>query len=123
MLWNIYLRNGVAYVPTVARTEAGYYLDIEPVAAVSATDSVALSDALKHVMAKGNPIVPTPTRAAFPKPVVLRHANVRSWADFERTASQWTISRKDDFYTIKRGRKRPDVGWEEGSFANRDIIR
>jgi hypothetical protein len=113
MLWHVYLRKSIAYVPTVAQTEAGYYLDVEPVAAVPATDANAVQDAVKQAISRGNPKVPTPTRAAFPKPFVLKYAKVRSWADFERTAALWTILRKDGCYQIKRGRKRIDAGWED----------
>jgi hypothetical protein len=112
-MWQIYLRKDIAYVPTVAQTEAGYYLDIEPVAAVPAADSAAFTGALKQVMIRGNPKIPTPTRATFPKPVVLKHANVRTWADFERTASHWTITHRDNSYKIAGSRRRPDMGWEE----------
>jgi hypothetical protein len=113
MLWQLYLRNGTVYVPTVAQTEAGYYMDIEPVEAVSATDTGALEHAIKEAMSKGNPIVPTPRRATFPKPVVLKHANVKSWSAFEKGTLNWTIVGKSGNYQIKPGRKRPDKGWEE----------
>jgi hypothetical protein len=111
-LWHIYVRQGIAYVPTVAKAEAGFYLDIEPVAAVPATDVDAVQAAVRQAIGTGNPRVPTPTRAAFPKPVVLKHARVKSWSAFEKGASQWTISREGDRYQIQAYRKRPDAGWE-----------
>jgi hypothetical protein len=64
MLWNFYLRNGTAYVPTVAQTEAGFYLDVEPVEVVPATDFQALQQAIKRSLNRGNPKVPTPSRAS-----------------------------------------------------------
>jgi hypothetical protein len=110
MLWHLYLRKGTAYVPTVAQTEAGFYTDIEP---VPATDSGALKNALKVAIGKGNPIVPTPIRAAFPKPVVLEYAKLKSWSAFEKDALNWTIVEKAGSYEIQPGRKRPDgKGWE-----------
>ena len=69
MLWHVYLRKGIVFVPTVARTQAGYYLDIEPVAAISATDAEAVRDVVKQAITRGNPLVPTPTRATFPSRV------------------------------------------------------
>lgn len=113
MLWNLYIRNGTAYVPTVAQTEAGFFLDVDPVAVVPVTDTEALQNALKLSIDRGNPRVPTPTRAAFPKPVVLKYAKVKSWAAFEKGCSNWTIVQQDGCYQIKRGRKRPDSGWED----------
>jgi hypothetical protein len=111
MLWNLYLRNGTAYVPTVARTEAGFFLDTDPVEVVPAVNTEALRDAVKQAIARGNPRVPTPTRAAFPKPVVLKYAKVKSWSAFEKGCSNWTIVETNGLYQIKRGRKRPDRGW------------
>jgi hypothetical protein len=113
MLWKLYLRNGIAYVPTVAKTDAGFYLDVEPVRSVSASDSIALQNAIKQSIDLGNLIRPTPTRAAFPKPVVLAHAKVGSWSQFEKGAEYWGILEKDGNYQIKPGRKRPDRGWED----------
>jgi hypothetical protein len=113
MLWNLYLRNGTAYVPTVAQTEAGFFLDTDPVEVVSAVDTEALRNAIKQAIGRGNPRVPTPTRAAFPKPVVLKYAKVESWSAFEKGCSNWTIVEKDGLYQIKRGRKLPDRGWED----------
>lgn len=113
MLWHVYLRKGTAYVPTVAQTEAGFYSDIEPVDVIPVTDSAALENAIKVAMSKGNPIIPTPTRAAFPKPVVLQYAKVKTWSAFEKDARHWTILEKAGNYQIEPGRKRPDgKGWE-----------
>jgi hypothetical protein len=117
-LWNIYVRNGTVYVPTVARAESGghlgYFMDIDPVEVVPATDAGALQRAIKDVVTKGNPIVSAPqTRAAFPKPIVLKYAKVKSWSAFEKNALFWKIVEKDGIYQIKPGRRRPDRGWED----------
>jgi hypothetical protein len=112
MLWHVYVRQGIAYVPTVAQAEAGFYIGIEPVVAVPATDVDAVQAAVRQAIGKGNPRIPTPSRAAFPQPVVLKHARVKSWSAFEKGASLLTISRKDERYKIQAGRKRHDAGWE-----------
>ena len=113
MLWHMYLHKAMAYVPTIAQTQAGFYMDIEPVAVIPVTNVGALENAIRVAMGKGNPIVPTPARAAFPKPVVLRYAKVKSWSAFERDALSWTILEKAGRYQIEPGRKRPDgKGWE-----------
>ena len=113
MLWNVYLRYGVAYVPTVAQTDAGFFLDVDPVAVVSATDTEALQHAIKQAIGRGNPKVATPTRAAFPKPVLLKYAKVKSWSAFEKGCLNWTIVEEDGVYQVKPGRKWPDRGWED----------
>ena len=100
-------------MPIVARTEAGFYMDIEPVRAVPATDSEALQSAIMEAMSRGNPTVPTPMRATFPKPVVLKYAKVQSWSAFEKNALNWTIVEESGSYQIKPKRRRPDKGWED----------
>jgi hypothetical protein len=117
-LWNLYIRNGTAYVPTVAQAQAGghlgYFMEIDPVAVVSVTDTEALQRAIKEVVSKGNPIVPAPpTRAAFPKPVVLKHAKVKSWSAFAEGTLPWTIVEQSGNYQIKPKRRRSDKGWED----------
>ncbi len=113
MRWHIYLRRGTVSIPTVAITEAGFYLDVEPVVVVPANDTSALHFAIKQVIRTGNPVVPTPARATFPKPVVLRHVGERSWSAFEKTALTWSITENDGRFAITPGRRRPDRGWED----------
>jgi hypothetical protein len=113
MVWHIYLRNRTAFIPAVAQTDAGFFLDVDPVEVVSATDAEALQHAVKQAIGRGNPKVPTPTRAAFPKPVVLKYAKVKSWPAFETGCLYWTIVEKNDVYHVIQGRKRPDRGWED----------
>jgi hypothetical protein len=122
MLWNVYLRYGVAYVPTVAQTDAGFFLDVDPVAVVSATDTEALQHAIKQAIGRGNPKVATPTRAAFPKPVLLKYAKVKSWSAFEKGCLNWTIVEEDGVYQVKPGRKRPDRGWEDDPKRSKALL-
>ena len=107
----------MVYVPTVAQAEAGghlgYFMNIDPVEVVSVAETEALQRAIKEAMSKGNPVVPAPTRATFPKPVMLKYAKVKSWSAFEKGTLPWTIEEKSGVYQIKPGRRRPDRGWEE----------
>lgn len=113
MLWSVYLRDGTAFIPTVVRTDAGFFLEVDPVAVISATDADALQKAINQAIGRGNPKVPTPTRANFPKPVILKYAKVKSWSAFERNCLSWSIAEKDGVYQLKQGRKRSDRGWED----------
>src|SRR5208282_1072121 len=100
MLWHFYARKGIAYLPTVARTEAGYYQDVDPVASIPISETEALCRAVREVIARGNPVVSTPTRANMPRPVVLKYAGVNTWKAFARGTSIWSIYEENGAYKI-----------------------
>ena len=61
MLFSCYLRNGIVYVPTIARRESGpIYTDIEPVAAVPLSNSGDVRHALLETTIVKNVIIPNP---------------------------------------------------------------
>jgi hypothetical protein len=97
----------------VSRTEAGYFLDIDPVEVVPASETEVLRHAINRMIKSGNPVVPTPSRTSFPKPVILKYTKVKSWSAFEDGANVWKIVQKSGVYQISPGRKREDRGWED----------
>ena len=97
----------------MAKTEAGIYTGIDPVTVVPVADTDALMAAIKKTMARGNPIIPTPSRDSWPEPVVLKYAKVKSWSAFEKEALNWGILEKGGIYQIKPGRRHPEGGWED----------
>jgi len=100
MVWEFYVRKGLAYIPTMARTEAGYYPAIEPVEVVPVTDRIALEQALARTLYRGNPTIPAPTRENFPQPVALSHAGLKSWSRFVQDASGWSIAHENGRFVI-----------------------
>ena len=72
MYCSFYLRKGMAFVPTQAKTEAGYWMGVEPVDVRKVESPEALQRLLLAAIKQGNPIVPTPTRENFPRPVMER---------------------------------------------------
>jgi hypothetical protein len=112
MVWNVYVRDGKVYVPTMAQTQAGYYLEIGPVDVVQISDTALLCNALARVVRMGNPVVPTPTRAAFPKWVVLEAAGVKSRKAFERTAQLWRIRKTPSSFRFSQASKWDEDGWD-----------
>src|SRR5262245_51128437 len=108
MLWHLYLRRGTVYVPMVARTQAGFYMEIEPVRSIPASNREALQSAIKDAISSGNASSPTPTRASFPKPVLLNSTKTKSWSEFEKEALCWKILERGGTYQIKPGRKHPE---------------
>jgi hypothetical protein len=109
----VYVRKGKAIIPTIAQTEAGYWLDVKPVEVADVADRPALIAALQHTVARGNPTVPVPTRAAFPEPVVLPYAGVKTWSAFTKGASGWKLSKDAGSYVIAPYRDGQEGGWEE----------
>jgi hypothetical protein len=113
MLFHAYLRDGIVYVPTVAkRASEPIYTNIEPVAVVSVTSTDALRQALLDTIARKNVLIPTPKdlRAA---PILLKHAGVRSWSAFFHSTSQWSISEDNGTYQIVGYRKHPKRYWQQ----------
>jgi hypothetical protein len=112
-LWLLVLRKGQAFIPTMAKTEAGFYMGIEPVAVVDVSDRRGVEDALLCTVCRGNPIVPTPTRDTFPEDVVLKHAKVKSLSTFERSSETWQLAKHHDAYTLAPCRPGKHGGSEE----------
>ena len=110
MLISCTLKEGVVYLPTVAKTEAGFYMNREPVAVVPVTNTDGLRHALQDVMRRGNPIIPTPKRNAFPPPVLPKYAGVKSWSKFMQGASEWKIVDHNGSYRIVPYHKDPAGG-------------
>ena len=104
MLHRCYLRKGIAYVPIMARVTAGYYMEQEPVVLVPVSNTQALQEALKTAIGRGNPMIPTPTRANMPPPLMPKYAGVKDWNTFARSAATWKISERNGAYQIIRGK-------------------
>lgn len=105
MLFTCTLKNRIVYVPTVVKTEAGFYMRRDPVAVVPAAKTDALWGAFHDVMEKGNETVPTPKRDAFPIPVLPKYAGAKSWAAFMKGASEWAINEDNGIArTLKEGK-------------------
>lgn len=105
MYCSFYLRKGTAFVPTMAKTKAGYWMGIEPVDVRKVETADALKGLLLAVIERGNPRVPTPTRDDFPRPVMERYYGLKSLSAFERTASCWAISQDDSDFHIYEWRR------------------
>src|SRR5665213_4041497 len=107
VFWN--KKNGDVIIPTVARTEAGYWLGIEPVECASWNDLRSVIDAVNKAAARNGQVIPTPSRRNFPKDVVLSYASARNISDFERKYDHLSIFQSSDGrYSIERYRKAPE---------------
>jgi hypothetical protein len=114
MLFTCYLREGVVYVPTVARRASGpIYTDVEPVAVVPLSNSDDVRHALLEAIERKNVVIPDrgPKDLRAP-PLILKYARVKSWSAFFRNASTWSITEDDGLYGIGFWRKHPKGHWE-----------
>jgi hypothetical protein len=109
--WNLYIAAGKLIVPTSAKAEAGFGIEVEPVVVASLSDSAGSSDAKQ-----GNPSVPTPDGKTRLPPVVLRHAGVKSWSAFVSKAKGWAVKKAPGSYLVvplKKVRLEGRVGLQE----------
>jgi hypothetical protein len=112
MRWRTYLRGDRVFIPAVGVVDKGLYRDIEPVAVLAPSDTEGLQKEFTRVAARGNPPVPPYPPDAYPQPVVVKYAGVKSWGAFARGASPWNIKEKDGIHQIVGHWKGPS-GWVE----------
>jgi len=110
-MWHVYVRKDIALVPNVAQTEAGYFLDTEPVRVAKLDDIQSLAAAIDQALAVGNPRIETPTRAAFPRPVILKPAGVKNWNAFVEKGACFTILREDAALELAETGRTEDGEW------------
>ena len=114
--WNLYIAAGKLIVPTSAKAEAGFGIEVEPVVVASLSDSAGSSDAIAQAFKQGNPSVPTPDWKTRLPPVVLRHAGVKSWSAFVSKAKGWAVKKAPGSYLVvplKKVRLEGRVGLQE----------
>ena len=111
--WTVIFRKGKVFVPTMAQTDAGFYVGIEPVVVVDETDHAAIEKAIVSVVEQGNPRVPTPSRDAYSEDVVLKYAGVKSLPAFEKLARTWKLSKRGHNFLVAPYQPGPDDGSTE----------
>jgi hypothetical protein len=82
MLFTCYLRDGVVYVPTMARRKSEpIYTTIEPVSVVPMSSPEEVRRALLETVARKNVVIPDPDpKALRAPPLILKYAGVKSWS-------------------------------------------
>jgi len=94
------VRKRKAYVPTMAKTEAGFYLGMEPIEVVDTADRQDVENAVMRAIATGNPVMPTPSRDNYTPDPLLKSANVKSLSTFEKSAQRWQLTKRQGAYEI-----------------------
>lgn len=113
MLLHFSILKRVVYIPTVAKTEAGFYEDIEPVAVIELSDTNTLRSVLEQRLIEGNPIIPTPKAAGRATSPILKYSPIKSLSKFDKEAAYWRIYEKGGIYEFGPLKRRIDRGWEE----------
>jgi len=110
--WILIIYKGQAFVPTEAKTEAGFYLGIEPIEVVDARERAGVEQAVLRAIGRGNPPVPTPSRDSYSAKIdpLLRRAKAKSFSTFEKDAQSWKLSKHDGAYFIVPYRPHEDGG-------------
>jgi len=111
MYIHVYLRQGVVYMPTVARTDAGFYMNVEPVAVVSLSNTDGIRSAFHELIARGNTVIPTPKRNEYPPSLLPKYAGVKTDRAFMHGTAHWAIDEKEGDYQIIGYRAHKDGYW------------
>jgi hypothetical protein len=119
--WHVYVRKGMAFVPNVAQTEAGFFLDVDPVRVAKLDDLQSLASAIEQAIAAGNPRVPTPTRAAFPKPVILKPAGAKNWKGFVERGACFTVFHSRDELELTETSRNDEGEWLDAPSLNQTL--
>jgi len=102
-------------------------MGIEPVAVLDSSDREGIQSAFLDVIRRGNPTVPTPTRATYPPDPLLKHAKVKSASEFERLVQRWKLGRYATEFVVTSYRPGKYGGAEEDprgreSFSEKEPI-
>jgi hypothetical protein len=112
-LIRFYVRHEKIILPTVAETEAGFYVDMEPIDLFDITAYDNWKSELYLRLVKGNPLVPTPERSDDPGSAILERLNITKWSTFETSAIMYTIHVGGRYISVYRTGKGQDGMWTQ----------
>ncbi len=112
-LIRLYVRHERLILPTVAETEAGFYVDMEPIDVFEIHETQKWREALYLRLVHGNPLVPTPERSDDPGSAILERLNITKWSTFETSAVMYTIHMGGRYISVYRTGKGADGMWTQ----------
>ncbi|MBS1957677.1 MAG: hypothetical protein JST89_26050 [Cyanobacteria bacterium SZAS-4] len=112
-LIRLYVRHERLILPTVAETEAGFYVDMEPINVFEIHELEKWRQELYLRLANGNPLVPTPERSEDPGSAILERLNITKWSTFETSAIMYTIHSGGRYISVYRTGKGADGMWTQ----------
>ena len=112
LLFTVYLRRKTVYLPTVAKVLTGGHQEIEPVSVVDVSDAKRVSQALKELFNRGNPVLERYSYAEHKEVAVLKCVGIKSYSAFVRQSKTWHVILDGGNYEILGQKRRQDRGWE-----------
>lgn len=101
MLIAVYLRQGVVYVPTLGKIEAGPYRWVAPYSRVPVAAKAMLREAIEDRIGRGNPALEATSVTANIFPYAGTVPHVTSWSAFHRESRSWYLREHAGTYRIQ----------------------
>jgi hypothetical protein len=106
-------------VPTVAETEAGFFVEIEPLNIYEHHDVDGWTRGIARAMARGSKTVPTPDGEMEPGSQILDALHLNSWSEFEKEAVLFTVHRGARYISIYATGFGEDGMWSAAAMSER----
>jgi hypothetical protein len=116
-----YLYRELVLLPTVKQTEAGFYLDCDPVIVHPVAERKKLHAALVSRMQSNNQVVATPAVCAEAGSVLLDWLSLEKWSSFEKQAVLYTIILGGSYATIYMSGRGRDGMWSGANSGKRQF--
>ena len=87
----LHIKSGRIMVPSISKTEAGFYLDCDPVEMAEVDNALSISLAVRRTLDRGCTQVPTPGRDEFQKWVLLKNTNSKTPRELHRQCLIWSF--------------------------------
>lgn len=108
-------------VPTVAETEAGFFVEIEPLNIYEHHDVDGWTRGIARAMARGSKTVPTPDGEMEPGSQILDALHLNSWSEFEKEAVLFTVHRGARYISIYATGFGEDGMWSNAAMTERQF--
>ncbi|MBX9878667.1 MAG: hypothetical protein K2Y22_09430 [Candidatus Obscuribacterales bacterium] len=95
-LLRCYLRKKQVIIPTIAKADAGFYLDAEPVHVFDLSDASGIKKELVKQQKEQEHEIPTPASGKAPGSVILEKLHLTNWQNFEKETVMYTLHRGNE---------------------------
>lgn len=106
-------------LPTVAETEAGFFVEVQPLNIYEHHDVEGWTQALARALRATPEAVPTPEGEMEPGSHILDALHLNSWAEFEKESVLFTVHRGARYITIYATGFGEDGMWSAAAMSER----